>query len=99
MTTAPTLPDGIVAIVKRDCPTCVLVEPVLADLAGRTDLTVYVQDDPSFPAGVDAIHDGDLAVSVLDAGEEHAAIGQLQRLCDGQRAEQGHRQQGGEYGL
>ncbi len=26
------LPDGLVAVVKRDCPTCVLVEPVLRDL-------------------------------------------------------------------
>ena len=26
------LPDGLVAIVKRDCPTCTLVGPVLADL-------------------------------------------------------------------
>ena len=27
--TAPALPDGLVAIVKRDCPTCRLVAPVL----------------------------------------------------------------------
>ena len=26
------LPDGVVAVVKRDCPTCVTVEPVLAQL-------------------------------------------------------------------
>ena len=31
----PALPPGIVAFVKRDCPTCELVEPVLADLAAR----------------------------------------------------------------
>ena len=29
------LPDGLVAIVKRDCPTCRLVEPVLARARGR----------------------------------------------------------------
>ena len=84
MTTAPTLPDGIVAIVKRDCPTCVLVEPVLADLAGRTDLTVYVQDDPSFPAGVDAIHDGDLAVSWH---HEIETVPTLLRVGDGAETE------------
>ena len=45
----PTLPDGLVAFVKRECPTCVLVAPVLADLAARTPLTVFTQDDPAFP--------------------------------------------------
>lgn len=45
------VPDGLVAIVKRDCPTCRLVAPVLAELAARAPvpLTVYSQDDPSFP--------------------------------------------------
>ncbi len=38
------------AFVKRDCPTCALVEPVLARLAAATTLTVYTQDDPNFPA-------------------------------------------------
>ena len=28
----PDLPDGLVAVVKRDCPTCTLVAPVLAEL-------------------------------------------------------------------
>jgi hypothetical protein len=47
---APTLPDGIVAFVKKDCPTCTLVEPVLRELeaAGRL-AAVYTQDDPGFP--------------------------------------------------
>jgi hypothetical protein len=64
-TDRPPLPDGLVAVVKRDCPTCVLVEPVLGTLAasGRP-LTVYSQDDPSFPGGVGAVvDDRDLAVS------------------------------------
>jgi len=59
----PELPDGIVAVVKRDCPTCELVAPVLADLAARGELTVYTQDDPDFPGGVDAVDDTALAVS------------------------------------
>ncbi|HIF09034.1 MAG TPA: thioredoxin, partial [Sneathiellales bacterium] len=44
------LPDGLVAVVKKDCPTCLLVEPVLQAIEkdGLT-LTVYVQDEPSFP--------------------------------------------------
>ena len=59
----PILPDGIVAVVKRDCPTCVVVAPVLAALNGQLKLTVFSQDDPSFPEGVDAVDDTNLGVS------------------------------------
>jgi hypothetical protein len=45
-------PDGLVAIVKRDCPTCVMTAPVLGELAERAALTVYTQDDPGFPETV-----------------------------------------------
>ena len=51
------LPDGLVAVVKRDCPTCVLVEPVLQQLAAATALTVWSQDDPAFPGGVPVVDD------------------------------------------
>ncbi len=54
------LPDGLVAIVKRDCPTCLLVEPVLQRLAAAVPLTVWSQDDPGFPAGVDVVDDSGL---------------------------------------
>ena len=59
------LPDGLVAIVKRDCPTCALVVPVLAELGAdpTTRLTVVTQDDPTFPDGIDAIDDTDLTMS------------------------------------
>jgi hypothetical protein len=60
------LPDGLVAIVKRDCPTCALVAPVLADLRARFPgaLTVYSQDDPTFPSATGgAIDDRALDVS------------------------------------
>ncbi|MGD9753682.1 MAG: hypothetical protein AB7W59_22020 [Acidimicrobiia bacterium] len=65
MAQAPTLPDGLVAVVKRDCPTCVLVAPVLGELQrAGVALTVYTQDDPDFPAEVDGRRDDrDLAVS------------------------------------
>jgi hypothetical protein len=49
---APALPSGLVAFVKRDCPTCRLVAPVLAQLRERRGLTVYSQDDPDFPEGL-----------------------------------------------
>jgi len=61
---APPLPDGLVVVVKHDCPTCVLVAPVLADMADRADLKVITQDDPEFPVSADwVIADTDLALS------------------------------------
>ena len=65
MHASPRLPEGLVAVVKRDCPTCGLVAPVLGELAarGRT-VTVVTQDDPEFPATVaPRIDDRDLTVS------------------------------------
>ena len=60
----PQLPDGIVAIVKRECATCVMVDPLFAHItANGAPLTVYTQDDPTFPASVAAVHDADLSVS------------------------------------
>ena len=56
---APTLPDGLVVVVKRECATCVMVAPLLGQFAA----TVYTQDDPAFPEGVAALHDADLSIS------------------------------------
>jgi len=56
--------DGLVAVVKRDCPTCVLTAPVLGELARRAGITVYTQDDASFPDTVPGrIGDLDLDIS------------------------------------
>ncbi len=49
------LPDGLIVVAKRDCPTCVLVAPVLGELARSGPLTVYSQDDPSFPETVQGV--------------------------------------------
>jgi len=58
------LPDtGLVAVVKRDCQTCELTEPVLAALAESGSLTVYTQDDPAFPESVAHEYDATLDVS------------------------------------
>ncbi len=78
------LPSGIVAFVKRDCPTCELVAPVLAALAKRVPLTVYTQDDPSFPASLAPIDDTDLSVSWHHAIE---AVPTLLRVEDGREVE------------
>ncbi len=64
-TAPPPLPDGFVAIMKRDCPTCELVDPVLAEIraAGLT-ITGITQDDTSFPTSIDGVvDDTDLAIS------------------------------------
>lgn len=50
--------DGFVVVAKRDCPTCVLVEPVLGELARASrPLAVFSQDDPTFPATVPDVRD------------------------------------------
>jgi hypothetical protein len=52
------MPEELIVIAKRDCPTCTMLEPVYAELAeGGTPLTVYSQDDPSFPDSVDGVVD------------------------------------------
>lgn len=59
----PRLPDGVVAVVKRDCETCQMVVPVLRQWAAGGRLTVYTQDDPAFPGDPASHHDDDLTVS------------------------------------
>ena len=41
-------------VVKKDCPTCALIEPVIKQLSEtfNDSLAIYVQDDPSFPENV-----------------------------------------------
>ncbi|HEU5441795.1 MAG TPA: hypothetical protein VFU88_21110 [Ktedonobacterales bacterium] len=58
------LPDGLVAVVKQDCPTCQLVAPVLGQLQQSGILcAIYTQDDPVFPPGLQARDDTALEVS------------------------------------
>ena len=61
----PQLPEGLVAFVKRDCPTCVDVVSVLEELCVRgPGIAIYTQDDPTFPETVDSKqHDQDLKMS------------------------------------
>jgi hypothetical protein len=44
-------------VVKRDCETCQLVEPVLAAMADAHSLTLYSQDDPTFPESLGGARD------------------------------------------
>ncbi len=59
----PGLDDGLVAVVKKDCPTCRMVEPVLAEVRQRRPVLVLTQDDPEFPAEAAPVHDADLTLS------------------------------------
>ncbi|MSR11803.1 MAG: thioredoxin [Gammaproteobacteria bacterium] len=62
----PAATPSYALIVKKDCPTCALIEPVIAQLAARfaSALSVYVQDDHSFPASFpERIDDTSLAYS------------------------------------
>jgi thiol-disulfide isomerase/thioredoxin len=76
------LADGIVAVVKESCPTCRLVAPVLCQLAeSGVPITVYSQDDSSFPPGFDAVDDSDLELSYR---LEIEAVPTLLRIVGGQ---------------
>ncbi|MFW2336483.1 thioredoxin [Ilumatobacter sp.] len=87
----PPLPDGFVAVVKRDCETCQTVVPALRELDAAAELTVFTQDDPAFPGDPTATYDQDLAVSwhheietvptlirVVDGAETDRIVGWLQ---------------------
>src|SRR5262245_13574253 len=56
--------DGLVAVVKEDCPTCKLVVPALRRMReAGLPLTVVTQDEPSFPEGIAPVDDRELAIS------------------------------------
>ena len=63
--------DGLVAFVKRACPTCTLIEAQLREVAAAVPaFQVVSQDDPRFPAGVAHIlDDRELDHSWLNATE------------------------------
>jgi hypothetical protein len=50
--------DGLVAFVKRACPTCTLIEPQMREVArAMPDFRAVSQDDPRFPGGVSNVFD------------------------------------------
>jgi hypothetical protein len=87
----PALPSGLVAVVKRACPTCETVAPVLRELAARTALTVYTQDDPSFPEGLSPRDDTGLAVSYHHRIETVPTLLRVEDGVERQRAVGWHR--------
>ena len=76
---------SFVVVAKRDCPTCDLVQPVLREIAASgAVLTVYTQDDPAFPDGLEAVDDRSLEHSWRLAVE---TVPTLIRLESGAEAE------------
>jgi thiol-disulfide isomerase/thioredoxin len=85
----PPIQTGLVAVVKKACPTCALVAPALAQIARESPLplVVYTQDDPVFPDGIpDAsrLDDTQLAFSWHNAIE---TVPTLLRFDDGVEVE------------
>jgi len=59
-----TTPEYIV-ILKKDCPTCALVAPVLSELESKGHaLQIWSQDDPGFPSGLAKAVGDDRALAV-----------------------------------
>src|SRR5947209_1680354 len=87
--------DGLVAVVKRDCPTCVLTAPVLGELERRAGLRVFTQDDPAFPESVAARIDD----TALDMSHRLRIeiVPTLIRLRDGREAERTYGWDRGEW--
>jgi hypothetical protein len=82
----PNLSDSlVVVVVKKDCPTCSLIVPVLRQLANTQHrLTIYSQDDPEFPEGLAPEDDTSLEQSYRLGIE---IVPTLIRFEDGREAE------------
>ena len=85
MSTSQNLPDGLIAVVKRSCPTCEMVAPVLEQIAGSgVPLAVWSQDDPDFPPGLEVVDDRQLERSYRLAVD---TVPTLVRVEDGREVE------------
>lgn len=59
------LSDGLILVVKDDCPTCHLILPIIEELGKTETVHIYSQDNPDFPSGHLVIDDRDLEFSYL----------------------------------
>ena len=63
--------DGLIAFVKRACPTCSMIEPQMREAAkARGDFQVVTQDDAAFPSGVANVVD--------DSALDHSYLNQIE---------------------
>ena len=81
---APKLDDGWHVVLKRDCPTCVTIAPVVRSLEAKAGLVVWSQDDAGFPEGATVRSDESLAVSWHYDVE---TVPTLLRIADGAEVE------------
>ncbi|MDE0941204.1 MAG: thioredoxin family protein [Alphaproteobacteria bacterium] len=75
--------NGLVAVVKQDCETCVMIEPILAQLAAD-GISVYSQDNPDFPATVPGVLDDRALETSFNLDIE--TVPTLIRMTDGKEA-------------
>ncbi|MCP4754666.1 MAG: thioredoxin [Proteobacteria bacterium] len=55
---------GLILVLKKECPTCTLIEPVYRQIRdSKMLLTVISQDNPEFPEGMDVVDDTGLEKS------------------------------------
>lgn len=89
MTATAICTDGLVAFVKRACPTCTLIEPQMREVAGTVPTFRAVsQDDPNFPSGVArVIDDRDLDHSWLNRIEATPTLLRFQNGREVERVE------------
>lgn len=79
------LAEELIVVVKRDCPTCELIASVIAEISNAKGMTVYSQDDPTFPTTVSSVVD-DRALEVShQLGIE--IVPTLIRMAEGQEVE------------
>jgi hypothetical protein len=77
--------NGLLAFVKRACPTCTLIEPQMQAVARAVPgFRAVSQDDPQFPADVDVVDDRELKISSLNDIETTPT---LVRYRDGREVE------------
>jgi hypothetical protein len=68
---AALISDGLIAFVKRACPTCSMIEPQMREVAKvRGDFQVVTQDDATFPSGVANLID--------DRALDHSYVNQIE---------------------
>ena len=80
--------DRLIAVVKKDCPTCNLVVPVLRQLAAaKPGFTIYTQDDPGFPGDPPGLDDTSLEQSYRLGVQ---IVPALIRIDDGREAARTH---------
>ena len=67
---AALISDGLIAFVKRACPTCSMIEPQMREVAKvRGDCQVVTQDEATFPSGVANLID--------DRALDHSYVNQI----------------------